>query len=252
MGTTGLTLEGSYSSIRAVGVVLPVHNEEQRLHHALEAIGRASTRLPGDMQFMTVIVLDACNDNSRHIAHQWAKDGRTLIVPSAAGNVGAARRTGCQAILRTWHRLDSSAIWLATTDADSQVPEDWLVAQIDARSHGADMWTGRVDVADWSVHRRSTSMRWANEYQAEVAPIHGASMGLTAQAYHQAGGFEALASGEDRALYLSVRATGAQVHHDQLVKVMTSARRDARAPLGFAHALTLVEMAERRRGPILV
>jgi hypothetical protein len=151
---------------------------------------------------------------------------------------------GCEAILQTWQHLDPDALWLATTDADSQVPEDWLVAQLDARSEGADMWTGRVDVTDWSAHRRSTSIRWASQYQNEAAPIHGASLGLTALAYRRAGGFQPLATGEDRALYRSARDTGARIHHDQVVKVVTSARRDARAPLGFAHALTSTEALE--------
>ncbi len=237
-------MTGSRSSIEAVGIVLPVHNEEQLLPHALEAIARSAARLPRGVKCLTAIVLDACSDGSSHVAHQWAEDGWTLVVSCEASNVGVARQTGCEAILRTWECLDPEAIWLATTDADSQVPPSWLIAQLDARSEGADMWTGRVEIADWSNHRRSTSVRWLTEYRDELAPIHGASMGLTALAYRRAGGFQALTTGEDRALYESVSDAGHRIHHDQVVKVITSARREARAPLGFAHALTSVEAAE--------
>jgi hypothetical protein len=105
------------------------------------------------------------------------------------------------------------------------------------------MWAGRVEVNDWSSHKPGTTIRWLHQYRQERAPIHGANMGLTAQAYLEAGGFPALATGEDRALHQSAFDAGARIHYDQVVKVTTSARRTARAPLGFAHVLTSLEAA---------
>jgi glycosyltransferase involved in cell wall biosynthesis len=230
--------------VDAVGIVVPVHNEEHLLPHALQAISKATARLPRRLQSRTAVVLDSCTDASVDIANRWADESRASIVSCDAANVGVARRLGCEALLHAWDHVDPNAIWLATTDADSQVPADWLVAQLQARVEGADMWTGRVEVADWSTHRRSTSVRWIDEYREEFAPIHGANMGLTARTYLEAGGFQAMATGEDRALHQSARNRGARVHHDQLVKVVTSARRIGRAPLGFAHALASVEAAE--------
>jgi glycosyltransferase involved in cell wall biosynthesis len=240
--------ERSPRRIQAVGIVLPVHNEELLLPRALDALNQATAQLPAEIECRTAVVLDDCSDDSPVIACQWARDGRIEIIQCRSRNVGAARQIGCNALLRAWSGHDPSAIWLATTDADSQVPPEWVEAQLAAQSSGADIWTGRVEVADWSSHQPSTVARWTIDYGREVTPIHGASMGLTARTYIEAGGFRSLVSGEDRHLYRCALALGARAHHDPVVKVVTSARREARAPLGFAHALMLVESAVKHRG----
>jgi glycosyltransferase involved in cell wall biosynthesis len=230
--------------IHAVGIVLPVHDEQLLLPGALDALSRATAQLPVGVECRTAVVLDDCTDDSAVIARQWAKDGWIEVVQCQFHNVGAARRAGCAALLNAWGCLDPNSVWLATTDADSQVPARWLEVQMAAHAAGADMWIGRVEVSDWSSHLPSTEARWTVDYGREMAPIHGASMGVTAWAYFEAGGFQPLASGEDRALYRSVLTIGARAHHDSVVKVVTSARRNARAPLGFAHALNAVEATE--------
>jgi glycosyltransferase involved in cell wall biosynthesis len=230
--------------IDAVGIVLPVHNEQALLPGALDALSKATAQLPPRTQCRTAVVLDDCTDDSAVIARQWAQDGWIEVVQCRFKNVGAARRAGCTALLHAWDGLHPSSIWLSTTDADSQVPLEWLEAQLVAHAAGADMWTGRVEVSDWSFHRPSTIARWTIEYEREVAPVHGASMGLTARSYLEAGGFQSFASGEDRELYRSALASGARAHHDPDVRVLTSARRNARAPLGFAHALISIETAD--------
>jgi hypothetical protein len=64
---------------------------------------------------------------------------------------------------------------------------------------------------------------------------------MNAQAYVEIGGFRAFLTGEDRDLYQRALKAGARLHHEAKVTVTTSARRHARAPLGFAHALTALE-----------
>ena len=59
-----------------------------------------------------------------------------------------ARRAGSRALLSLWPEEDPARIWLATTDADSRVPQDWLTVQLEAYLSGADMWAGRVRVAE--------------------------------------------------------------------------------------------------------
>jgi hypothetical protein len=59
--------------------------------------------------------------------------------------------------------------------------------------------------------------------------------------YVDAGGFTARVTGEDRALYHAIVARGARTHHDSVAKVVTSGRRQGRAPMGFSFALTSVE-----------
>jgi glycosyltransferase involved in cell wall biosynthesis len=226
---------------RAIGVVLPIHNEEEVLAATLHALGASIAALPMSLDCRVALVLDSCSDSSAAIARRWGRRHRVLLVQCDAANVGAARRAGCNALLRSWPRLHPRHVWLSTTDADSQVPRQWLAAQTAAHQAGANLWTGRVAVKDWSRHGPDTAQRWTKEYDSESAPVHGASMGISAQVYLDIGGFDALLTGEDRDLYFRACAAGVIPHHDTTVNVVTSARRVARAPLGFAHVLATIE-----------
>ncbi len=89
------------------------------------------------------------------------------------------------------------ARWLSCTDADSRVPEDWLVAQL---ALGADAVCGTVTVDRWSEgFEPQARIRYHDAYQDSDGHrhIHGANLGISAAAYVRAGGFEALACHED-------------------------------------------------------
>jgi glycosyltransferase involved in cell wall biosynthesis len=231
---------------RAVGVVVPVHNEEEHLGSALAAIDAAfSEVMHMGIECRTAIVLDGCSDGSATIAEHWTRSLARRNVPhqsitlrcrSAA--VGCARRLGCATLLRNWRVLNPRNIWLATTDADSRVPPGWLAAQLDAHEVGTDVWSGRVTVDDWSSYDERTALLWNEAYDGEQLPIHGASLGFNAQVYLNAGGFAAMATGEDRALHQAITKAGGRALEDMELRVITSGRRRARAPLGFAHAVS--------------
>jgi hypothetical protein len=228
----------------AVGVVLPIHNEEERLGASLHALGSAMAELPTSLDCRVALMLDTCSDGSPAIARNWSRRHGALLVSCDLGNVGAVRRAGCGALLGSWPRLHARHVWLSTTDADSQVPRQWLTAQVAAHEAGVNLWTGRVAVKDWSHHRPDTAQRWTEDYESQSAPIHGTSMGINGQVYLDIGGFDALLTGEDRDLYFRAVAAGVAPHHDATVPVITSARRVARAPLGFAHVLNTLERDE--------
>ena len=132
-------------------------------------------------------------------------------------------------------------MWLATTDADSTVPRRWLVDQLQFQDRGVDAWLGTVTIDSPIVRRDPTVQAWRRRYETERSPVHGASMGVTAHAYVEAGGFPCLATGEDRALVAALEGIGAHLVHDHRVPVLTSARRDARAPRGVGHDLAQLE-----------
>ena len=71
--------------------------------------------------------------------------------------------------------------------------------------------------------------------------VHGANMGFSAVAYRQCGGFAPLATGEDVALIQAMHGAGMQVARLASPRVMTSARRHARAPHGFSEFLRRLE-----------
>jgi hypothetical protein len=236
---------------KAIGVVLPVHNEEDLLADALDAIDHAFSQITDTgTECRTVVVLDSCGDASATIARRWARvlgrrGGRhqAMVKRSRAAGVGEARRAGASALLRTWARTDPGNIWLATTDADSRVPGEWLAAQLAAHESGADLWAGRVEVDEWSQYGRSTALRWQASYDREEAPVHGASLGFNAQMYLTVGGFSAVTTGEDRALFRAIIEKGGSLVEDSEVRVITSGRRVARAPKGFAAALTAFDVS---------
>ena len=193
-----------------------------------------------------MVVLDSCSDASEDIARELQyvllrneSLVELCVVKCKAQNVGYARGLGCSELLSLWWRTEPSKIWLATTDADSRVPRNWLAAQVLQHEAGVEHWFGRVEVTDWSERHHETRLRWQTDYEQESRPIHGASLGFNAAAYLAAGGFKSLKTGEDRALHRDLIDQGGRVHYDSATRVVTSARRRARAPNGFAHALDL-------------
>jgi glycosyltransferase involved in cell wall biosynthesis len=229
---------------QALGVVIPVHNEAELLGDAVSALGEAFAALR-HVNILTrlVIVFDACRDASASVARAWEEQvsRRSPLIVSAitcdANNVGLARNLGCAVVLKKWRELDPTRIWIATTDADSRVPRGWLRAQVRRHESGADVWAGRVCVRDYEPKYREVVSRWQREYDEELQPIHGANLGFNAAKYVASGGFPFLETGEDRALVEALVGSGAVPYFDSSHRVMTSARRRARAPHGFAEAL---------------
>jgi hypothetical protein len=237
--------------IRAVGVVIPVNNEEHLLGKALNAVERSLLEVAErGLHAHVVVVLDSCGDDSGSIARAWEEDVRATaafnvtIVEFEGESVGRARALGCDVLLALFAAIDPAEVWIATTDADSRVPSHWLCTQLAAHERGADAWAGRVSVTEWPHHRRASAAAWQRAYDAEVGPIHGASLGVVAEKYVDVGGFQSVRTGEDRALCASLLSHGAHIHYDASALVVTSARRHARAPDGFASALTRYDVRE--------
>ena len=219
--------------VRAVGVVVPVHDEEDRLRAALEAIEVAVHALPAGIACRVAVVLDHCRDGSAAIARSWGGRTGALVTSRECRSVGAARRAGSRALLSLWPEMHPAEIWIATTDADSRVPPNWLTVQLEAHASGADLWAGRVRVLEESA----VVERWREAYDTQRDPVHGANMGFSATLYRHIGGFGRLRSGEDRDLHRRAVAAGFQVAHDRRAAVTTSSRRRGRAPGGFAGVL---------------
>jgi hypothetical protein len=231
------------------GVVIPAHNEEHLITRALDSLDRAISYISCSRVSVGIaVVLDSCRDRSSELVLDWRyrtarfhEAHHIEILEIEAGNVGSARRAGCRALLREWSDSPLDETWLATTDADSEVPRDWISAQLLMRNGGAQVWVGAVNVRDWSGRAPGTAAAWRCQYETEDLPIHGANFGVDAATYLEAGGFNSLETGEDQDLLRRAVSLGAVVRHDSRIRVVTSSRRDARAPRGFAHALTSIE-----------
>lgn len=214
-----------------IAAIVPAHNEEEKLFSCLAAL-RVAARDPhlGGEQTMVVVVLDACTDNTRHIAENA---GTTTIIVNAF-NVGAARAVGADLAVA------AGARWLAFTDADSEVAPDWISAQLSQR---CDVVCGTVAVRDWGSYGDSMRKHYDASYTDADGHrhIHGANLGVSSRAYVRAGGFASLQNSEDVALVRALQDIGSTISWSASPRVFTSARRIYRAPGGFGETLARIE-----------
>ncbi len=215
-----------------IAVVIPAHNEARRLGRCLSSVADAARQaIHSGHRVEIVVVLDRCTDGSATVARRHGV--HTLEVQ--AGNVGEARRAGA-----AWG-IERGASWLACTDADSQVPPHWLVSQLEC---GTEVVCGTVHVQRWQPwHKAALRQLYLSRYQAREGHrhIHGANLGVSAQAYLRIGGFQPLAAHEDVQLVRDLEALGVPISWTARHSVATSSRRDSRAREGFADYLAGLE-----------
>ena len=222
------------TGVRAVGVVVPAHDEQDLVGAALAALGVAAGRARSrGVDVDLLVVADACHDATAHLAR--AAGARVLEVD--VRSVGRARAAGVRDVLGRCRSVPPAQVWLASTDADSRVPAHWLTGQLQLAEAGADLVLGTVEVDDWSAHPPYVESRWREGYDPRDGHrhVHGANVGVRADAYLDVGGFAALERDEDVALAAALR-------HRRVVRtgglpVVTSARRAARARGGFGDHL---------------
>lgn len=213
-----------------LAVIVPANNEEDTIGPCLSSLGLAACwpALRGETVLL-IVVLDACTDATAGIA---TAAGAQLVTVEAR-NVGVARAEGAKMA------LSLGARWLAFTDADTLVAPDWLHVQMSLCS---DAVCGTVGVSDWGAYGESMRRHFDATYTDADGHqhIHGANLGVSAQAYRRAGGFEPLASSEDVALVRALQAVGARIAWSAAPRVVTSARREFRAQGGFGATLARV------------
>ncbi len=236
---------------RAVAVVIPACDEQSLLPAALDAVRAASQHPALDgVRVLTVVVADRCTDDTP----ARARAAGALVVPVGFRNVGRARAAGVDAALRALGGSTPEggaprgpdAVWLASTDADSTVPPDWLAFQLARAAEGWDAVVGTVAVDRWPAHRPRLAARHRRLYEVSRPPagqpwqhphVHGANLGVDARAYTAAGGFPPLALSEDHGLVDALERTGARLLRTADCPVTTSGRTRPRARGGFGDHL---------------
>ncbi len=224
------------TAVRAAWVVVPAHDEAERLPSCLDALRTAvdvARRAHPGTTVRVVVVLDRCSDGSLDVAGGLSDEIEVIEVD--AGSAGAARAAGV-AHARRHSGLDPRRVWLATTDADSRVPPAWLAQQLELAADSVDLVLGTVtpDPADlpalvmteWQALHRSIDLR-----------VYGASLGLRLSLHDAAGGFPAVAEHEDVMLVRNALRAGASWAHGTHA-VITSGRLHGRTPGGFSGYLT--------------
>jgi len=216
-----------------VRVVVPARDEEEMLPRCLAAVEAAAARLVLERPGCTVTVtavLDSCMDDSaRVVAERPAVDA--VIIDD--GSVGAARAVGIARATRS--DTDAGRVWIANTDADSEVGEDWLLSHLAHADRGHEVVIGIVE-PDGDDLRAGVLAAWRARHERRDGHgyVHGANLGFTLAAYRAAGGFPPVAAHEDVILVDRLRQAGVRWFSSGASVVRTSGRRVGRAPDGFS------------------
>lgn len=224
-----------------ISVLIPARNEEHLLPRCLRSVIAAFNQLPLSVSYDLVVAVDSSTDRTLEIAERIiVKHNCGFVVSTQAGMVGRARALATETALKNRPGFDYNW-WLANTDADCEVPIDWLSCQLALADTGVDAVAGVVDVDSFEEHDRNVPDRFRATYllgpDGSHPHIHGANIGFRADAYLRAGGWRNLQTAEDHDLWDRLGAIGCNRLSTDRLRVTTSGRRIGRAPHGFANAL---------------
>jgi glycosyltransferase involved in cell wall biosynthesis len=223
----------------AVVIVIPARNEEELvaacLHSVEHAISVTRDRLGARCPTIEVIfVADHCTDSTAAVAGRFDVFVIDHHTGAPIGNVGAARALGVDTGLsRT--PVAPDRVWLAHTDADSRVPENWILHQLELADADTDLMVGTVRPDFDDLPAGQIELWEATHTRGEPnGHVHGANLGIRADVYLAAGGFQPLAEHEDVGLVTRALALGARSTATDSCEVITSGRPIGRTPGGYA------------------
>lgn len=228
-----------------IAVVVPARDEADLVARCVRSVQRSVAALVDPAAAYVVVVADACIDATADVAHRALATTNAAVVRCDAANVGVARQAGVERALQALAPHTLARTWVAMTDADSEVPPDWLPRHLSAAANGWHAVVGAIAVDDWRGRDPRTAARLAR-YRAVarehgVNPVHGANLGVRGDALRAIGGVPGHALSEDAAMVAALDLTGLSVLRASDLTVQTSARRSHRAPGGFSDLLDDLE-----------
>ncbi len=236
-------------------VGIPVRDEAERITDCLLALSR-QPRPPG-----VVLLVNNTSDGTMQAVADARPSLRCPVVAiehtfeGALASAGHARRLAMQ-----WaDRLAAPGAPLLTTDADGQVPPDWLEANLHHLRRGLDAVFGRAEIDPVEALHIPPALHQADAEECAFAavldeidsivdpdpddpwPRHaehsGASIALARAAFRRVGGVPARPMGEDRALHAALRRIDARLRHAPEIGVVVSGRILGRAAGGMADTI---------------
>jgi glycosyltransferase involved in cell wall biosynthesis len=264
--------------ITAVGVVVPAHNEQERIGACLRSVRAAMSRLPDGIATAVTVVLDRCSDATPELVEALVQDwpeaaaariaalggkragdaaGPEPVHIVAGSGVGAVRDLGVRLTLHRLRPQPLDATWLLHTDADTTVPPDWAVAHLRHAATGASGVAGLAELSEAShlsavARRRYRTLVRDGLDGGQHGHVHGANLGVRADAYVAVGGFPSDGTGEDHGLWHRLDDAGYELARPTAVRVHTSARLRGGATGGLADLLRSLQIGAPRNAPAFV
>ena len=223
------------TSIDAVLVAIPARDEAATIVACLESIDRAAAHF--GTPAILVVGADACTDDTAALARSTPTHHiRVDVVEGWWGNAGATRRIAVEHGLALLDGVERERIWIANTDADGQVPDDWLVQQLRLADAGADLVLGTVQLD--ATAPVVLVERFDDAYLVDPEGhrhVHAANLGIGASSYLAIGGWDpAGLVGEEHDLLARATSAGLVVARPGRAPITTSSRTSSRVLGGFA------------------
>jgi hypothetical protein len=263
--------------ITAVGVVVPAHDEQERIVACLTSVRHALEALPDEVAVAVAVVLDRCGDPTPQLVGEvladWPRATAISVaaecpcpkhpagVPSVSAlparprgrGVGAVRDIGLREVLTRLAVHPPARTWLLSTDADTTVPVDWALRHLTCAAEGADAVAGLADLLGVERLAADALLRYRaivdhGLHGATHRHVYGANLGVRADAYLAVGGFPPDGAGEDHGLWRRLRAAGYKLAQPVEIRVRTSARLHGRAEEGLADLLRRLHHGDRPGG----
>ena len=240
-------------------VAIPVRDEAERVGRCLAALSRQS--VPADH---IVLLLNNCTDRTAEVVKELHPAHHKLHIiecslDDSLASAGIARAMAMKHATSLVDSLRRDEAVILTTDADAEVPHNWMEANLRAIEQGADAVCGMavIDPLEALLIPRHLHEDDAREVaygrlldeiaslilpdSADPWPRHtedsGASIAIRASMLRRVGGVPCLHSGEDRALIERLRLIDARVRHDAKISVVVSGRIEGRAQGGMADTI---------------
>lgn len=212
-----------------VVVVVPARDEERDLPACLAGLLVAVANSPAPARI--VVVDDASLDATATVARTRLAPPHQ-VVEGPGRDVGSARRHGVA--VAVGDDVDPRRVWIASTDADTVVPPDWLVRQVRHAAAGTDAVAGVVTLGDAPAALVAAfRTRYGHHTDGTHRHLHAANLGIRLSTLQAAGSWRSAGHAEEHDLWRRL-PPGTRVVADSALVVTTSARLQGRAPIGFA------------------
>jgi hypothetical protein len=227
------------ATVKNLGVVIPARDEEDLLPACLDAVERARRVALGNwsgVRTQVVVVLDSWTTDLAAVSHAVRRVESVVV---RHGAVGPTRAAGVEQVRRGLGATRPHDVWIANTDADTVVPENWLDRQLAFAADGFDLVVGSVEPDAAGLDPRVLAAWRDRHHLVEGHPyVHGANLGFRLDGYDLVGGFEPVAHDEDVRLVERMREAGLAWCATTTTHAVTSGRHVGRAPGGLSGYLT--------------